>query len=41
MVQAGGEIFSVTVFTGFEEPNANVIGGVADLSRAIADSLTS
>jgi hypothetical protein len=41
VVQAGGEIFSVTVFTGFEEPNANVIGGVADLSRAIAASLDS
>jgi hypothetical protein len=41
VVQAGGDIFSVTVFTGFEEPNDNVINGIADLSKAIADGLAS
>jgi hypothetical protein len=39
VVQSGGEIFSVTVFSGFEEPTVEVINGVADLSRAIADNL--
>ena len=41
VAQAGGEIFSVSVFTGFEEPNDNVINGIADLSKAIADDLSS
>jgi len=41
VVQSGGEIFSVSVFTGFDEPNENVIGGIADLASAIADNLAS
>ncbi len=41
VVQSGGEIFSVTVFTGFDEPTPEVINGVADLSKAIADNLAS
>ena len=41
VVRSGGEIFSVTVFSGFEEPTAEVINGVADLSKAIADDLAS
>lgn len=41
VVQAGGQIFSVTVFSGFEEPTAEVINGVADLSNAIAQDLGS
>jgi hypothetical protein len=41
VVRAGGEIFSVTVFIGFDEPSAEVINGVADLSKAIADELSS
>jgi hypothetical protein len=39
VVQSGGEIFSVTVFAGFDEPGVEVINGVADLSKAIADNL--
>jgi hypothetical protein len=31
----------VTNFTGFEEQNDNVIDGIADLSKAIADDLSS
>jgi len=41
VVQAGGQIFSVTVFSGFEEPTAEVSNGVADLSNAIAQDLGS
>jgi len=41
VVQAGGLIFSVTVFTGFDEPTEDVINAVADLSAAIAQGLGS
>ncbi|HVR78448.1 MAG TPA: hypothetical protein VMS99_08665 [Acidimicrobiia bacterium] len=41
VVRAGGEIFSVTAFIGFDEPTAEVINAVADLSKAIADELSS
>lgn len=40
VVRSGGEIFSVTVFTGFDEPSAEVINAVADLAKAIADQLS-
>jgi hypothetical protein len=39
VVQSGGQIFSVTVFIGFDEPSVEVINGVAELSTAIADDL--
>jgi len=39
IVQSGGRIFSVTVFSGFDEPSVEVINGVADLAKAIADDL--
>jgi hypothetical protein len=41
VVQSDGETFSVTVFTGFDDPTPEVINGVADLSKAIADNLAS
>jgi len=41
VVQAGGLIFSVTVFTGFDEPPEDVINAVADLSAAIAEQIGS
>jgi hypothetical protein len=39
VVQSGGQIFSVTVFSGFDEPTVEVINAVADLSKMIADDL--
>lgn len=41
VVQADGRIFSVTVFSGLEEPTVEVIGGIAGLSNAIAERLAS
>ena len=41
VVQAGGLVFSVTVFTGFDEPTEDVINAVADLSAGIAEQLGS
>jgi hypothetical protein len=41
VVRAGGQIFSVTVFTGLEEPTAEVINGVGELSDSIAERLGS
>jgi len=41
VVRAGGQIFSVTVFTGLDEPTAEVINGVGELSDAIAERLGS
>lgn len=41
VVRADDRIFSVTVFSGLEEPTAEVIGGIADLAEAIAERLAS
>jgi hypothetical protein len=41
VVQAGGQIFSVTVFSGLDDPTADAIAGIADLSAAIAERLGS
>jgi hypothetical protein len=41
VVQAGGRIFSVTVFSGLGDPHAEAIEGIADLSAAIAERLDS
>jgi len=39
VVQSGGQIFSVTVFSGLDEPTAEAIEGIADLSKSIAERL--
>ncbi|HSK07615.1 MAG TPA: hypothetical protein VK990_08865 [Acidimicrobiia bacterium] len=36
VVEAGGRIFSVTVFSGLEDPTTETMAGIADLSEAIA-----
>jgi hypothetical protein len=41
VVQAGGQIFSVTVFSGLDDPTAEAVAGIADLSAAIAERLGS
>ena len=41
VVRADDRIFSVTVFSGLEAPTVDVIGGIAGLSDAIAERLTS
>lgn len=40
VVQAGGRIFSVTIFTGLEEPSTSAVNGLSVLAKAIADRLT-
>ncbi|MGH8913721.1 MAG: hypothetical protein ACRDZM_04300, partial [Acidimicrobiia bacterium] len=39
VVSSGGQIFAVSVFTGFGEPTSEVINAVADLAKAIADDV--
>lgn len=39
VVQSGGQIFSLTVFSGFDEPSPEAIASVAALAGAIADAL--
>ena len=39
VVQSGGHIFSVSVFSGLDEPTAEAIKGIADLSKSIAERL--
>ncbi len=39
VVQAGGRIFSVSLFTGFDEPGTGAINGLANLAEAIAADL--
>jgi len=39
VVRAGGRIFSVTVFSGLEEPSTDVINGITELAGAIAGRL--
>jgi hypothetical protein len=41
VVQAGGRIFSVSIFTGLEEPSTGALNGLADLADAIATNLAS
>lgn len=41
VVQAGGRIFSVTLFTGLEDPSTGQINALADLAIAIAQRLGS
>jgi hypothetical protein len=41
VVRAGGRIFSVTVFSGLDDPTVEAIEGIADLSAAIAERLGS
>jgi hypothetical protein len=41
VVRAGGRVFSVTVFSGLEEPTPEVITGLAELAEAIAGRLAS
>jgi hypothetical protein len=41
VVQAGGHVFSVSVFSGLEEPSTGAVNGLADLARTIVDGLTS
>jgi len=41
VVRAGGRVFSVTVFSGLEEPTPDVITGIAELAEAIAGRLAS
>lgn len=41
VVQSGGQIFEVSVFTGFEEPTPEVIEAVAELAQTIAEDLAS
>jgi len=41
VAEAGGRIFSVTVFSGLDEPTAEAVAGIADLSAAIAERLDS
>lgn len=41
VVQAGGRIFSVSLFTGFEEPSTGAINGLANLAESIAADLES
>lgn len=39
VVSAGGEIFAVTAFTGFEDPSSDAVASVRDLAAAIAAGL--
>jgi hypothetical protein len=39
VVRAGGRVFSVTVFSGLEEPSTDVINGIAELANGIAGRL--
>jgi hypothetical protein len=41
VVRAGGWVYSVTVFSGLEEPSTEVINGIAELAEAIAGRLAS
>ncbi len=41
VVQAGGRIFSVSLFTGLEEPGTSALNGLAQLAGAIAADLVS
>lgn len=40
VVSAGGEIFAVSAFTGFEDPSSGAVASVSALAAAIADDLS-